>query len=130
MIYWPAGHRSSRSRSSPSNNESPRVNDAALLASVIDDASELLVCALSDWQLPVPHCPGRDGTELVRHIGQILARVAAIVGTRQQIDREDLASPPDANVELSVWYTENLAGAVEAFQTTDPDSHVDVLQPR
>ena len=51
---------------------------------------------------------------MVRHIGQILARVAAIVGTRQQIDREDLASPPDANVELSVWYTENLAGAVEA----------------
>ena len=49
----------------------------ALLRSADQDARSLLAAAQPDWNRAVPHCPKWDAAELVRHMGGILAWMAA-----------------------------------------------------
>jgi hypothetical protein len=57
------------------------------LSSAEADGRALLEAAQSGWAVPVPHCPGWDSAELVRHMGGILEWMAAIVGSGERVAR-------------------------------------------
>ena len=79
-----------------------------LLRSADQDARSLLAAAQPDWNRAVPHCPKWDTAELVRHMGGILAWMAAIVTSRQRVSRRTLPPPPADPGELPAWYLARL----------------------
>ena len=74
----------------------------------------------------MPHCPKWDTAELVRHMGGILAWMAAIVTSRQRVSRPTLPPPPADPGELPAWY---LARLDEAKRIEDVDLHDFKLHP-
>jgi Mycothiol maleylpyruvate isomerase N-terminal domain len=64
-----------------------------LLIAAGADGRELLAAAATGWARPVPHCPQWDAAEFVRHMGGILAWMARIVTTGQQVSRRDRDRP-------------------------------------
>jgi uncharacterized protein (TIGR03083 family) len=95
---------------------------AALLHSAGEDARSLLAAARSDWNRPVPHCPAWDAAGLVRHMGGILAWMAAIVTSGQRVSRRTLDPAPADPAELPVWYLVCLDRALDVLASADPDS--------
>ena len=91
----------------------------ALLRSADQDARSLLAAAQPDWNRAVPHCPKWDTAELVRHMGGILAWMAAIVTSRQRVSRRTLPRPPADPGELPAWYIARLDEALDALGSAD-----------
>jgi uncharacterized protein (TIGR03083 family) len=95
---------------------------SALLAPAVVDARRLITAAESDWSRPIHQCPGWDSAELVRHTGQVLKRISAILSGGHRVDREDLDPPPQSRTELPRWYAANLAETVERLSNAQPDA--------
>jgi uncharacterized protein (TIGR03083 family) len=95
---------------------------AALLDSAAVDARCLLAAASTRWDAAVPHCPGWDTAELVRHQGGIFNWMATIVTGRERVSRRDLAPGPQEPAELPGWYLASLDHAVEVLSSADPQS--------
>jgi hypothetical protein len=94
----------------------------ALLDSAAADARSLLAAASRRWDAAVPHCPGWDAAELVRHQGGIFNWMATVVTGRQRISRRDLAPGPQKPAELPGWYLGNLGHALDVLGAADPQS--------
>ena len=71
---------------------------AATLRSAGDDARSLLAAAQDDWARTVPHCPGWDTADLVRHMGGILLWMAAVVASGERVSRRSLDPAPAARL--------------------------------
>ena len=91
-----------------------------LLGTTAADGSSLLAAAASGWSRPVPHCPGWDAADLVRHMGGILAWMAAIVASRERVSRRSLDPPPGSLADLPAWYSANLRRTIGILTDTDP----------
>ncbi|HWD24354.1 MAG TPA: maleylpyruvate isomerase N-terminal domain-containing protein, partial [Acidimicrobiales bacterium] len=63
------------------------MESVSFLPSADCDARALLTAAEGDWTRPVPHCPGWDAAELVRHTGGILQWMAAVVTAQERVNR-------------------------------------------
>ena len=96
--------------------------DATILNVTRADATALLAAAETDWNRPVPHCPDWDQAELVRHTGGILAWMAAIVTSRQQVSRRTLEPAPTEVGQLPTWYSHHLEQTIHLLSTTDPET--------
>jgi len=94
----------------------------ALLTCAAADARSLLAAASSRWDTAVPHCPGWDAAELVRHQGSILYWMASVVTCRERVIRQALDPPPADLGELPGWYLGNLDHALEVLGSADPQS--------
>lgn len=94
--------------------------DADTLPVTRVDAGLLLAAAESGWDRPVPHCPEWDLAQLVRHTGEILAWMAAVVTARSHISRRALPPAPEAQAELPLWYQQRLEETLHILSTTDP----------
>jgi uncharacterized protein (TIGR03083 family) len=94
----------------------------AYLTAADADGRALLEAAQSDWATPVPHCPGWDSAELVRHMGGILEWMAAIVGSGERVVRRSLTAPPQDPADLPSWYLGALPRTLEILATADPAS--------
>jgi uncharacterized protein (TIGR03083 family) len=94
----------------------------ALLDSAATDARSLLAAASMRWDAAVPHCPGWDNAELVRHQGGIFNWMATIVTGRERVSRGNLAPGPQEPADLRGWYLGNLDRAVEVLGSADPQS--------
>ena len=86
------------------------------------DGYDLLTAARSDWLRPIPHCPGWSAADLVGHMGSILAWIATIVTTRNQVARRDRATPPAETDALSSWYSGHLKRALDVLTATPADT--------
>lgn len=95
---------------------------AALLHSAGDDARSLLAAARADWGRTVPHCPEWDAAELVRHMGNILMWMAAVVTSRERVSRRSLDPGPEDPAELPRWYLAILDRALDVLGSADPGS--------
>ena len=93
--------------------------EEVLLHSADQDARSLLAAAQPDWNRAVPHCPTWDTAELVRHMGGILAWMAAIVTSRQRVSRRTLPPPPADPGELPAWYLARLDEALDVLGSAD-----------
>jgi uncharacterized protein (TIGR03083 family) len=98
------------------------MEDAALLHTAAADGRSLLAAARADWSPPVPHCPGWDAAELVRHMGSILMWMAAVVTSRERLSRRSLEPGPADPAELPRWYLAVLDRALDVLGSADPDS--------
>lgn len=87
-----------------------------------DDALSLLASAETDWQRPVPHCPEWDAAGLVRHTGGILLWMAAILTSRERVERRTLGCAPEDLADLPAWYLANLDRLLNVFESADPES--------
>jgi uncharacterized protein (TIGR03083 family) len=86
------------------------------------DGYDLLAAAESDWSRPIPHCPGWSAADLVGHTGSILAWIATIVTTRNQVARRDRETPPAETIALSSWYSGRLERALDVLTATPADT--------
>ncbi|HUB39820.1 MAG TPA: maleylpyruvate isomerase N-terminal domain-containing protein [Streptosporangiaceae bacterium] len=94
----------------------------ALLDRAAADARSLLAAASTRWDAPVPHCPGWDAAELVRHQGSIFSWMATIVTGRRRVSRRELAPGPAEPAELPGWYLGNLDQVTTVLGSADPQS--------
>jgi uncharacterized protein (TIGR03083 family) len=92
-----------------------------LIAAASADGRALIAAAETDWQRPIPHCPGWDAAELVRHMAAILQWMGAVVGSGDRSGR-GLDPGPEDQAELSSWYLSCLQNTVGVLAATDPDS--------
>ena len=95
---------------------------AALLKAADHDAQSLLALAATNWQRPVPDCPGWDAAELVRHTGGILSWMSAVVESNQRVSRGALDPAPENPVDLAGWYLAALAHTLGVLGSVHPDS--------
>lgn len=93
-----------------------------LLCVSADDARSLLVAAETGWGRPVPHCPGWDAADLVRHTGGILLWIAAILTSRERVERRTLVRAPEDPADLPAWYLANLDRILDVLGSADPES--------
>ena len=98
------------------------MHPVALRDPTADDAKALLAGAQTSWTRRVPHCPGWDTAELVRHTGGILAWMAAIVTTRERVARRTLDPAPEDPIDLPSWYTSHLEQTLAILYDVDPSS--------
>ena len=98
------------------------MHPVALRDPTADDAKALLAGAQTSWTRRVPHCPGWDTAELVRHTGGILAWMAAIVTTRERVARRTLDPAPEDPFDLPSWYTSHLDQTLAILYDADPGS--------
>jgi len=94
----------------------------ALLEKSAADARTLLAAAKSGWERPVPHCPGWNAAGLVRHTGEILVWMAAVVTSRERVSRRALDPAPDDVADLPFWYDAALERTLEVLGSADPQS--------
>jgi hypothetical protein len=94
----------------------------ALLDCAAEDARSLLAAARTRWDAAVPHCPGWDLAELVRHQGGIFNWMAIVVTCRERVSRRDLAPAPAESAELPGWYLGNLGHVLKVLASADPQS--------
>jgi hypothetical protein len=94
----------------------------ALLDCAAADARSLLAAASTRWDAAVPHCPGWDTAELVRHQGGIFTWMATVVTGRERVSRRELAPGPAESAELPGWYLGSLDHALEVLGSADPGS--------
>jgi hypothetical protein len=93
-----------------------------LLDCAAADARSLLAAARTRWDAAVPHCPGWDTAELVRHQGGIFTWMATVVTGREHVSRRELAPAPAESAELPGWYLGNLEHALKVLGSADPQS--------
>lgn len=93
-----------------------------LLTTTGADGRDLLTAAESDWSRVIPHCPDWDATQLVAHMGAILAWMATIVTTGQRVARRDREVAPTDRGELAGWYSDHLDRTLHVLTTTDPET--------
>ncbi len=93
---------------------------AAQLQVAAEDARSLLAAARTDWDRPVPQCPGWDAAELVRHTGGILAWMAAVVTSGERVSRRSLDPEPSDPADLPSWYLARLDRALGALGSVRP----------
>lgn len=86
------------------------------------DGAELLAAASTDWGRPVPGCPGWDAADLVRHVGDLLFWMGAIVSAGQRVSRRSLEPPPSNASELEDWYRERLERTLRILRNPAPDA--------
>jgi len=98
------------------------MESGALLDCAAADARSLLAAASTRWAAAVPHCPGWDTAELVRHQGSIFTWMATIVTSRERVIRRELAPAPAESAELPGWYLGNLDHAIQVLGSADPQS--------
>jgi uncharacterized protein (TIGR03083 family) len=98
------------------------VDSTAFLVVADRDARRLLDVAETDWGRPVPHCPGWDAAELVRHTGGILQWMAAVVESGERVSRRTLGPAPEEPADLPQWYLAALAGTLGVLGSADPSS--------
>ena len=98
------------------------MESGALLDCAAADARSLLGTASTRWDATVPHCPGWDTAELVRHQGGIFTWMATIVTGCERVSRRDLAPAPAESAELPGWYLGNLDHAMEVLRSADSQS--------
>jgi len=98
------------------------MDSGALLDCAAADARSLLAAASTRWAAAVPHCPGWDTAELVRHQGSIFTWMATIVTSRERVIRRELAPAPAESAELPGWYLGNLDHAIQVLGSADPQS--------
>jgi uncharacterized protein (TIGR03083 family) len=92
------------------------------LHSAEQDGRALLVAAQIQWDRPVPHCPGWDEAELVRHMGSVMRWQGAIVSTGERVNRRTLEpAPPENPDDLPDWYLAVLSQTLQAFEAADPE---------
>jgi uncharacterized protein (TIGR03083 family) len=94
----------------------------ALLDKSAADARALLAAAQTGWERPVPHCPGWNAAGLIRHTGEILAWMAAVVTSRERVSRRSLDPAPEDVADLPAWYDANLERTLEVLGSADPQS--------
>jgi uncharacterized protein (TIGR03083 family) len=94
-----------------------------LLSSAERDGRALLVAAQIQWDRPVPHCPGWDAAELVRHMGSVVRWQGAVVSTGDRVNRRTLEpGPPEDPDDLAAWYLAGLSQTLEVFGSADPEA--------
>lgn len=93
-----------------------------LLSRSSSDGRLLLAAAQTRWGRPVPHCPGWDAVDLVRHTGGILEWMAAVVGSRQRVSRPAAESAPESADDLAPWYLAALDRTLAVLGSSDPES--------
>ena len=94
----------------------------ALLECAAADARLLLAAASTRWDAAVPHCPGWDAADLVRHQGSIFTWMATVVTGRERVSRHELDPGPPESAELPGWYLGNLDHALKVLGSADPQS--------
>jgi hypothetical protein len=94
----------------------------ALLDCAAADARSLLAAASTRWDAAVPHCPGWDAAELVRHQGGLFTWMATVVTARERVSRRELPPGPAELAELPGWYLGSLDHALEVLGSADPQS--------
>lgn len=95
--------------------------DRDLLSPTAKDGQLLLAAAESDWERPIPHCPGWDAAQLTGHMGSILDWMARIVSTGERVSRRDRDPPPDDRDRLSSWFAAHLDRTLGVLTSVDPD---------
>lgn len=100
------------------------MTEADLLTPTAADGRDLLAAAAMDWTRPVPHCPGWDTAELVRHMGSILGWMAAVVTSGERVSRRSLDPAPRDVAELPTWYTAQVDHTVGLLAAANPDQPV------
>jgi uncharacterized protein (TIGR03083 family) len=99
------------------------VESTDLLHAAEQDGRALLVAAQIQWDRPVPHCPGWDAAELVRHMGSVVRWQGAIVGTGERVNRRTLEpAPPENPDDLPAWYLAGLSQTLQVFRSADPEA--------
>jgi uncharacterized protein (TIGR03083 family) len=93
-----------------------------LLHTSADDARALLAAAETGWERPVPHCPEWNAAGLVRHTGEILVWMAAVVTSGERVSRRTLDPAPKDVADLPLWYLANLERTLEVLGSPDPAS--------
>jgi len=64
----------------------------------------LLAAAQTGWRRPVPHCPEWNAAGLIRHTGEILVWMAAVVTSGERVCRRALdPAPEDARSIFDLW---------------------------
>ena len=94
----------------------------ALLDKSATDARALLAAAQTGWERPVPHCPEWNAAGLIRHTGEILVWMAAVVTSRERVSRRALDPAPEDVADLPSWYDANLERTLEVLGSADPQS--------
>ena len=100
------------------------MSDLALMNVTEVDGSDLLSAAASNWAWPVPHCPGWNTADLVRHTGSIFAWIASLVATGERVSRRALPPAPTDLDALPFWYTDNLDEVLHDLRRADPETEV------
>jgi uncharacterized protein (TIGR03083 family) len=96
--------------------------DLGLLTVTAADGQELLAVAQAGWSRPVPDCPGWTAADLVGHMGAILAWMAKIVTTGEELPRRDREMPPADRGALGAWYSAHLDRTLSILAATAPES--------
>jgi uncharacterized protein (TIGR03083 family) len=94
----------------------------ALLNKSAADGHALLGAAQTGWERPVPRCPGWNAAELIRHTGEILEWMAAVVTSGKRVSRRSLDPAPEDVADLPSWYVSNLERTLEVLGSPDPES--------
>jgi uncharacterized protein (TIGR03083 family) len=83
--------------------------------------------AVSDWEAPVPTCPGWTVRELAHHLGRVHRWAALIVGERradppdEETEGERIWGTMPADDDLSGWYRDANATLVETLRRAPAD---------
>lgn len=94
----------------------------SLLDKSAADARALLAAAQTGWERPVPHCPGWNAAGLIRHTGEILVWMAAVVTSGERVSRRALDPAPEDVAHLPAWYVANLERTLAVLGSADPQS--------
>jgi uncharacterized protein (TIGR03083 family) len=86
------------------------------------DGRDLLTATETNWSRPIPHCPGWDAADLIRHMGGILAWMARIVITGEPVPHRNREPPPAEHAALPAWYLTHLQRTLDILTTTDAGS--------
>jgi uncharacterized protein (TIGR03083 family) len=86
------------------------------------EARSVLVTAEAKWDRPVPHCPDWDAAGLVRHGGEILRWMSAVVTSRERVARRKMEPGPEKPDDLPPWYLAALEQTMDVLGSADPDS--------
>lgn len=100
----------------------PFVDTTELLNSTRRDATTLVDAAGTDWERAVRQCPEWNAADLVRHTGNILEWMGAIIASRQRVNRRSLEPAPEPLAELSAWYLSALDRLLSLLEAVDPET--------
>jgi len=97
------------------------IDHVSILRSV---SGELGRRAEANPDLPIPECPGWTASDVIRHVGQVYAMVAAIVAERslEYVAPGPESTPPTTGLET--WFAERRAVVGDLLAAIDPDTPV------
>ena len=102
--------------------QTPWMETGSLLDKSATNARALLAAAQTGWERPVPHCPEWNAAGLIRHTGEILVWMAAVVTSRERVSRRALDPAPEDVADLPSWYVANLERTLEVLGSPEPES--------